>query len=128
MNTINLNQIDKVIVRKGGGGGAESTIEYLDVSGVEDGRAYLFMYAIGVKGYVSTFDSIIVGATPYTFVSLLDGNTDDVTAIALSMQWSIKQQGVTTTVKNALNQSGWTEDKLAALPRLTKEQFYNTES
>lgn len=145
MNTIKLNTLgDKVIVRKaaenggnaGGdtGGSGGSSIEYLDVSDMElsrDSKLYL-LAGMSVHAKAITQNGVVLAIAPS--IASLSTMLTDITAIsikALAVDFSATYaeyfisagQGGSFTVKDFLLRFGFTEEELAAIPRITKEEF-----
>lgn len=120
----------------GGSDSSESTMEYLDVSevdfvnnGTKEGN--LLMYSFMVKcNHTMLGDNAIV-----PIGQLYIAGTSNVTFVyALAFDFSAKCivssniKTVNVTFKEVLIQTGWTEEELIAIPRITKEEFYNLNS
>lgn len=106
-----------------GGGAGESTMEYLDVSGVDKtdmryetilGSAQLFRYVINGTVAVAPFD---MGSNVIEYCE----------AIGIDFSLEFISQGQIVTIRDAWVES-ITEEELAAIPRITKEQFYSLEA
>lgn len=122
--------------QSGGGAGTESTMEYLDVSGVDfvnggTKEGNLLLYSFMVKcNHTILGDNAVV-----PIGQLYIAGTSNVTSVhALAFDFSAKCiissviESVNVTLKELLLQTGWTEEMLAAIPRITKEQFYSLEA
>lgn len=116
--------------QSGGGAGTESTMEYLDVSGLDEGNLRRFL----VYGYVAKFSNN--GETifyPTALVSTSSEFLPFLSAISIDFTTVITFTGTSQnmTIKEVLLQTGSTpitEEELAAIPRITKEQFYSLEA
>lgn len=117
-----------------GGGESASTIEYLDVSGNIDGNIILsggvevplnlisyagITYKVNQEGVIEILP--ILNILNPNFV----GDT-----LALAVDFSTKLSnpaagGLVSVKEFLINFGGITEDQLASIPRLTKEQFYD---
>lgn len=123
--------LDKSNNESGGEGAGESTMEYLDVSGVDfvnggNKEGSLLMVSFMVKcNHTILGDNTIV-----PIGQLYVAGTSKITSVhALAFDFSVRyivNTGTTNvSLKEALIQTGWTEEELAAIPRITKEQFYS---
>lgn len=128
MNRILLNAVhdDGLVIKKGTEGGdapAESTMEYLDVSGVDEAfREALMMFSIQLRS--NTSNGIVVTYGAYA------GN-EGVTyenLIACSIDFNGKiispSIGGESSVKNFMLMMGATQELLDSIPRITEEEFY----
>ena len=115
-----------------GGGESVSNVEYFDFSGGlnESWATYLIMSFIEVKGHPTLISgqsaNLIAPANVYkTLVGELLSVRQ--ASIDFSMPIIISAGGhtQTATVADFLIQQGATQEKLDALPRITKEQFYS---
>lgn len=106
-------------------GGSTSNVEYLDVSG-----------AGAVESSVTTFSSFakvsvegMVAVAP-TYVLVAEGAIGvGKFPIAVAIDFSAKViLGEPKTIKDVIISNGFTADQLAAIPRITEEEFYNLES
>ena len=108
-------QIDALLDKAGQGGGT-STIEYLDLSGLDDSlKKTLFAYAILAKE-----EGVIM--PPYAFTQLTMSTLPSAIAIDLGIEISVTSMGVEGAMGDIFQAQGL---DLSALPRLTKEEFYN---
>lgn len=148
MNTILLNTISdgKVIVRKtaenggnaggdtGGSGGGSSNIEYLDVSGMELSKNsklyYLAIISIFAKAIIHGGSAQIIAPSLVSLSTMLtDITTISIKALAVDFSATYAEylisagQGSAGTIKDVLLRFGVTEEELAAIPRITKEEF-----
>lgn len=107
--------------QSGGGAGTESTMEYLDIRDWDKtdilkkaliSTAQLFRFVANGNVAVSTDDS---------------GYIDYCEAVGVDFSLEIISQGQLMTLRDGWVQS-LTEEELAAIPRITKEQFYNLEA
>lgn len=123
-------------IMQGGGSssGEVSTIEYLDVSGLNMVDAMskyciLGFYAISVK---MTINGHLVYMPPSMLVYMLEsGDIDSVHSVALDFNLptnAIRSNLVTTKEYILSATGGLTQEELDAIPRITKEQFYNLEA
>lgn len=116
-----------VVIKRGEGGGSTppsggSNVEYLDVSGLEMRiKGTLWQLAYMRKGYSATNGFDIIAT------SWLQASESDVKkAVMLSFSdivMATKEIGF--TIPQYCAQLGVTEEQLDAIPRLTKEEFYN---
>lgn len=140
MNTIKLNTLgDKVIVRKaaenggnaggdtgGSGGGSASSVEYLDVSNINIYELdVLIGAALECKGVSDTLSMVspagaVVPLAQLIGITITQAKVDFNTPIIQNRGGAIVKQ----TVLEALLSQGFTQDYLAAIPRLTEEEFY----
>lgn len=109
-----------------GGGTSESSIEYLDVSGVRGLDLIDFcMHSFALKGL---FQGEQIAGMPTNAYFTAQGKVEDITACMID--FSLEFKGVvdgslmTTTVGETLKQNGIDID---SIPRITKEQFYTLE-
>lgn len=130
-----INSI-KTNVPQSGGSGEGSNMEYLDVSGVDfvnggtkEGNFLMCSFMVKCNHTILGNNAIVpIG-------QLYNAGTSNTTSIyALVFDFSAKYiissgiEQINFTLKELLIQIGWTEEELAAIPRLTKEQFYNLEA
>lgn len=126
-----------VIIKKGtapappSGGGGDSTIEYFDFSGGLNERwaTFLIGSCIEVKGDPTLNGQSVKVIAPANVYKTLTGELLSIrqASIGFSMPIIISAGGQTqtATVADFLIQQGATQEKLDALPRITKEQFYS---
>lgn len=153
MNTIKLNTLgDKVIVRKtadggneGGGNEGGSTFEYLDITNVTgmNGILKLMLIQVAYMGKVSQTIKVNnrimkqgtapIGSYMYIAGSTLEGSEaftqviNAITAISIDFSTTINCEGQMMTISEIFTMSGMPLD-IDAIPRITKEEFYNLES
>lgn len=118
--------------QSGGGAGTESTMEYLDVSGVSDASTLLILKqtAQSVK-WRSTAESNagVITIAPYGFVapgSVNGVESAEYLAAAIDLEQLVVIPGFGLNEPSPL--STLIGSTLAAIPRITKEQFYNLSS
>ena len=106
-----------------GGGESASTIEYLDVSGfpAEIAESVFLMFSILAKYNTDGYGTII--ATPFLTKNI--NIEKQFKAVMIDFTIQIVEMGEIGTIKNALIAQGLTQADLDAIPRLTKEQFYD---
>jgi hypothetical protein len=140
ITTLNMTTLDggNVIIKKGEGGGSTppsgeesaSTIEYFDFSeGLNESWAtFLILSCIEVKGYPTLNGQSVKVLAPANVYKTLAGELLSIrqATIDFSMPIIISAGGQTqtATVADFLIQQGATQEKLDALPRITKEEFY----
>lgn len=136
--TLNMTTLDGgAIIKKGtapappSGGGGDSTIEYLDMTNVssESWMMNLLIVSLFVKQPI-TLDGATANTVFPTFQSqTMRGDLMGVNQVAIDFKATIamSMDGMTQTmtVADFLIQNGATQEKLDALPRITKEEFYN---
>lgn len=141
MNTIRLNTIGtpcKAGGNAGGGngGGSASSVEYFDVSGVEDNlKAGLVVFALEVK-CIDENITCIAGGLGAMMVSLTGGV--GLRAISVRKDRNVIYKGdlsgtmvdinapFNEAIIHIANQTGLsiTQEQLDAIPRITEEEFY----
>ena len=109
-----------------GGGTSESSIEYLDVSGVCGiERIDIGMYSLALKG---SFQGMQMVGLPTNAYFTMQGKAEDITAcmidFSLEFKGVIDGYIVTMTIGEIFKQNGTDID---SIPRITKEQFYTLE-
>ena len=118
--------------QSGGGAGTESTMEYLDVSGGDEANIRRLL----VYGYVAKFSyngevQFLPTANPLIDGILAIPLFPSAISIDFTTVITFTDTNQNMTIKEALLQTGSTpitEEELAAIPRITKEQFYNLEA
>lgn len=112
-----------------GGGAGESTMEYLDVSGggmaAQASMLYAYLWKAIVAENVGIFPiGVIISTTPSA--------ANSVSQIAIDFSTEVNKSAGGTeimTIKEAImSLYSVTEEELAAIPRITKEQFYSLEA
>lgn len=130
MNIIRLNSIGEPFAKSeqatppSGGGG--NTIEYLDISGLGSERMTLIFESFQIKFIYNNKTQIVGGANllPLFSPENLESLFMSINAIAIDFNSKSCHGGdKIETIREYLNGT-FTEEQLAALPRLTKEQFY----
>lgn len=112
----------------GGGAGTESTMEYLDVSGLDKSSYNFGMLARAAYLIrVVANNTIAVGTYGVTTIVNPDTVIANITSIAIDFKTPIISQG--QLVDNELLVSSlYSSEELAAIPRITEEQFYSLEA
>lgn len=122
----------------GGEGGGGSTggagIEYLDVRGMEldlsnNALGYVLLYS----SYFANCYTSSYGMQMCSPVSdILKLSLSNVTLYGLAISLNARTLMISggeimqdMTIKEVLIKKGWTEEELAAIPRITEEEFYN---
>ena len=120
----------------GGGGTNESSIEYLDVSGVQEGQLRNFLVAFASTLNIEITEGGLVGAkmtgVTWGYLDLmLDSAVNPNWAKAISIDFTtniIQEQGgqqMAMTIREIMTILGLNQADIDAIPRLTKEQFYD---
>lgn len=125
---IQINTIGEKEQQGGTSGGGESNMEYLDVreidfktGGTKEGNLIALCYHMNgnhesIGDFVLPIGQVyVVQTSKLSIVRYL--------AVDFSSK-AIMSGGINFTVGEMLKQTGWTENELAAIPRITKEQFY----
>lgn len=109
-----------------------STIEYLDMTNVASSETWmvtLLMVSLFVKQQMTLGGVTINAVFPTLLSQSFKGDLLGVNQFAVDFKAPIVmgRDGMedTTTVADFLIQNGATQEKLDALPRITKEQFYS---
>lgn len=107
--------------QSGGGAGTESTIEYLDLSGVDESKILGFV-SFGILAKIPN-----AGIVPPTLFALENQVSDlrSTTAIAVDYGIEFIMGGMNMNVESLANNMGL---DITSVPHLTKEQFYNLEA
>ena len=112
----------------GGGAGTESTMEYLDISSFSRVKKIPFL----VTCIMARFTNDIFSPFAYmaTYQADLSTTATDATMVAIDFGAKLYTGETLLTVKELLFSPdyGYTEETLAAIPRITKEEFYNLEA
>lgn len=124
----------------GGAGTAESTMEYLDVSGLDgESQEYLKNVIVVLANMVKSQndEGTFLGA-PLSGIQIMFGTTNNnartVIAVAIDFSQFVKAKIGNDVLELSLNQlilrsvEGITQLDLDAIPRITKEQFYSLEA
>ena len=118
-----LNKIDS------GGSGEGSSIEYLDVSGLDGlvrgaiSSLAAYLIRINIEGNINIIPAAMVEllgfdiATSGNIIKYISTNLNDV----------VVNDADTKTISYLLTMNGFTQEQLDAIPRITKEQFYSLE-
>lgn len=132
-------QIDALLdlVGEGGGNGSgsASTVEYLDLSGVDDqvkGAMVMFANALNLEITEGGMTGMKTAGMPYAFFALSMDTTFNLTWVkAVSIDFTAKAKQkmgddeMDMTVGEMLPMMGLSQDIIDAIPRLTEEEFYN---
>lgn len=121
-NKINPQDFSAEIASISGSGGGDSSIGYLDVSGL-DGDLYDYAISLAILGKKTGY------ILPTNLTNLLGGDTERFTAIAVdfAQECYVYELGSNTLqLSQVLDVLGLT-DIFSSIPRLTKEQFYSLE-
>ena len=119
----------------GSGSGEASTVEYLDFANADpslwNGEYWTLQFitaSLYSKGHDSEGNLFVIPSA--LVVDEQFGNVFwyQVSCVAIDFNETISFGGVIITVKDMFHSSGYTDDKLALIPRITKEQFYNLEA
>lgn len=106
----------------GNGSGEASTVEYLDVSGIDENfKRALLEFSFYVKVDANGSTAIALGA-----MTDARSNPDYIIALGVDTNASIINPNITTTVIGYIEMIGML-DMYNSIPRITKEQFYNLE-
>lgn len=117
-----------VNVPTGGGdapsGEGESSIEYLDISGMESTQKLITFILSAILAKVSGGPIASAGGIA------LEGGAEGIatiSAISVNLSYKIYSQGYWMTIREALV-GAIGEDTLSSIPRITEEEFYNLEA
>lgn len=128
MNIIRLNSIGEPFAKSGqatppsGGGTEASSMEYLDISSLSKTRKMMFLNLCVVAKFAK--DIISPFAYMATYQTDLATTATDATMVAIDFGAKVYNNDTLLTTKEMLLNLGYTEETLAAIPRLTEEQFY----
>ena len=107
----------------GGGAGAESTMEYLDVSGVT--MESFMQDNLLNAGYFANIEVEQMGRIRAVPAMYSQGITPQkVYSVAIDLNHGYVAQGQELTGRNAMINGGWTNEQIDSLPRLTADEFY----
>ena len=141
ITTLNTTTLDGgVIIKKGGGGGTTppsvgggesggSTLEYLDVRGIGDLRPALGILAGMVKSSVN--EGTYVGTTLMGIQEMFGSANTFSTVVAVAIDFTKPIRGrrggqeIDMLIADLLIMRGIPKEELDAIPRITKEQFYD---
>lgn len=113
----------------GGGAGTESTMEYLDVSGRGMAAQVSMPFAYLWKGPMLEKMGIFPAVLLYsTNKDALDSISQIAIDFSTKMNKSAGSTEIMSTKDAIMSLYSITEEELAAIPRITKEQFYNLEA
>lgn len=107
-------------ITAGGEESGGSNVEYLDLREVSLLRQVFFSGAYVAKGVVA--DNIWI-CSPYMF--LYQGVEDNINYLAVDMNQYMKLGAGMGTLKEALIGSGYTQEQLDSIPRITESEFYD---
>lgn len=124
INKIQLNTIGEK--KQGGQQGGESSIEYLDVSGLDETTKQLISMMAQECKYSSPSGNI-VGPVLLSLDALVPLNTliSRVIQIKIDFSCEFNVMGQKGLFADFVNMVGLTAEQLDSIPRLTKEQFYS---
>lgn len=114
----------------GGEGGGSANIEYLDLRGYDPINDRAIVGVIGVSLLWNALNNGVSLIGPVAMItSVIQGNLEKLQACAVdfSVSLSIGPSGI-LTAKDFILQGGVSEEAIASIPRITKEEFYNLES
>lgn len=114
------------VPQSGGSGGGGSTMEYLDMRGrdmSETINAQLSRFALLRRVLMNGIATLTAPAAS------IPTDVSDLIIQAIGVDFSviIESNGATRSLKDMLTMGGITEAELAAIPRITKEEFYSLE-
>lgn len=121
-NLVTNNEIHKSEL-SGGSGSGEDTMEYLDVSGLEDDfkkSLFLFSHTMRVDGTRIPYTMPSVGFLADVGIS----RVGTITKISINFSQKMSDSVSVKTVLDRLLEIG-TKEELDAIPRITKEEFYS---
>lgn len=104
------------------GGTEASSMEYLDVSGLDRMLAEAILVSSYLTKFTTTDGRKFIGFE-YMASALVD-SIDIIVAVCCDLNLKVNMNGNEMTVAEAIIQSGITQEQLDALPRITKEEFY----
>lgn len=112
----------------GGGAGTESTMECLDISSFSKVKKMPFLATCIMARFTNDICSPF--AYMVTYQTDLSTTATDATMVAIDFGAKLYTGETLLTVKELLFNPdyGYTEETLAAIPRITKEQFYSLEA
>lgn len=118
-----------------GGGAGESTMEYLDVSELDVANknskyAVLGAYSSSIKAKAMGYIAFVPSGV-YDSIAAVSDTAILAVAIDFNLPTNAFGQTLMTAKEYILSlpgDSSFTEEELAAIPRITKEQFYNLEA
>lgn len=118
---LNSVKVKTNVAQSGEGGGSASAVEYLDMSGA--GLVESAVAAFSWLGKASLEDAVIIAPTILLKDEGFIGVGKFPIAVAIDFSANIVV-GEPMTIKDLLILQGVTSDQLAALPRITEEEFY----
>ena len=117
------------------GGGEDSTVEYLDLANTVpslcNGEYWTLQFitaSLYSKGHNSEGNLFVIPSALVVNGQLENVFWYQVSCVAIDFNETISFGSVIITVKDMFHSSGYTDDKLALIPRITKEEFYNLEA
>lgn len=120
--------LDRVSVKtnvatSGGGGGSASTMEYLVLSAADNVKSVVTLFSAFAKVYI---DDMVIVLPTYVFAAEGEiGPGEYPYAVAIDFSAKVISEEP-MTIKDLIILNGITIDQLAAIPRITEEEFYNT--
>lgn len=104
-----------------GGGESGSTIEYLDVSGFpSEPVMFLSTYSILCRVLGNAREGVLT-----TAIMMQNPTVYSIKYIAIDFSLELLEGKTKASIKDILIAQGFTQDDIDAIPRLTKEQFYD---
>lgn len=104
-----------------GGGTNESSIEYLDVSGFpSEPVMFLSTYSILCRVLGNAREGVLT-----TAIMMQNPTVYSIKYIAIDFSLELLEGKTKASIKDALIAQGMTQADIDAIPRLTKEQFYD---
>lgn len=109
----------------GGGESGDSNVEYLVAPRTEDNRwGMALAYSRAAKASGIGFE--LIGTAGVLVAEGILQRPQDIIALAVAFDdIAAKSLEINFTVREAFEQLGFTTEELDAIPRLTKEEFYN---
>ena len=114
-------------IGEGGGSGGNSSIEYLDVSGMDElirgaiSSLAAYLIRINLEGNINIIPAAMVAllgfdiSTSGNIIKYISTNLNDV----------VVNDADAKTITYLLTMNGFTQEQLDAIPRITKEEFYS---
>ena len=120
-------------IEGGGSGGGGSSIEYLDVSGIDESMAdvveMLFIFSSVVR--VIQKETQLHKIIPPLILNMSGEGEFKILYFAINFDLmylgTLSDDEILISAKDVLIRMGITQEQLDAIPRLTKEQFYSLE-
>ena len=121
---LNKVSVKTNVPQSGGGseGGSASTMEYLDTSGAGEVEFAITGFSLLAKAYRDGVKYVTTTAS-LAFIGIVGAGATP-NAVAIDFNAKIVYGELITTIKDFLIAQGITADQLAAIPRITEEEFY----